>query len=129
MTASTTPNMTASATPMRHDTKSPLTCCPRCHKAELLGRIQRRPIFRYDKADAVERPSTYDMYHGDEHVATLSRRSVSGSSSYNVRLMSHAGDQELLAGSLRDARALAEETYTESWREGNHTQRGPVREL
>jgi hypothetical protein len=121
--------MTATPTPKRHDTKSPLTCCPRCHKAELLGRIQRRPVFRYDKVDATERPSTYDMYHGDEHVATLSRKGGGGSSSYQIRVMSHAGDLELLAGSLRDARALAEETYTTSWREGAHTARGPVREL
>ena len=32
--------MTASLTPKRHDTTSPLTCCPRCHKAELLGRAE-----------------------------------------------------------------------------------------
>ena len=28
-----------------------------------------------------------------------------------------------------DARALAEETYTASWREGAYTDRGPVREI
>ncbi|HKN37839.1 MAG TPA: hypothetical protein VJ622_20605 [Acidimicrobiia bacterium] len=121
--------MTASLTPKRHDTTSPLTCCPRCHKAELLGRARRRPVFRYDRVDAIEQPSTYDMYHGDQHVATLRRRGASGSSVYEIRVMSHTGDQDLLAGSLRDARALAEETYTVSWREGTHIARGPVREI
>jgi hypothetical protein len=114
---------------MRHDTSSPLTCCPRCHKAELLGRLQRRPILRYDKVDSSDGPSTYDVYHGDQHVATLRRLRSSGSPAYGVRVMSHAGDQDLEAGNLRDARALAEETYTASWREGAHTARGPVREL
>jgi hypothetical protein len=87
----------------------------------------RRPIFRYDKADAVERPSTYDVFHGDQHIATLSRKG--SGSTYLIRVMSHDGDQDLSAGTLRDARALAEETYTESWREGAHTMRGPVKEI
>jgi hypothetical protein len=115
--------------PPKHDTASPLTCCPRCYKAELLGRAMRRPIFRYDKVEAAERPSTYDMFHGDQHVGTLSRRSSSGPTAYEVRVMSPGGDQELQAPSLRDARALAEETYTVSWREGAQAARGPVREL
>ncbi len=118
--------MTASLAPKRHDTANPLTCCPRCHKAELLGRAQRRPVFRYDKGDPAGGPSAmYEMYHGSEHVATLTR----GSSAYEVRVMSHDGDQDLSARTLRDARALAEETYTASWREGGHTARGPVREI
>jgi hypothetical protein len=120
--------MTASLAPKLHDTTSPLTCCPRCHKAELLGRLQRRPIFRFDKVDAVDGPSTYAMYHGDQQVATLRRRGGSGST-YDVCVMSHAGDQELLATTLRDARALAEETYITSWREGAYTARGPVRAI
>lgn len=121
--------MTDIATPKRHDTTNPLTCCPRCHKAELLGRARRRPVFRYDKVEASERPSTYDMFHGDRHVATLSRRGSSGPTSYEVRLTTDAGGQELLTGSLRDARTLAEDTYTASWREGTPPTRGPVREL
>jgi len=121
--------MTASLAPKRHDTKSPLTCCPRCHKAEILGRLRRRPVFRFDKVEATDGPSMYAMFHGDQQVATLRRRGASGSSTYEVCVMSQAGDQELLAGTLRDARALAEETYTASWREGAHTARGPVREI
>lgn len=121
--------MTASPTPQRHDTTTPLTCCPRCHKAELLGRARRRPIFRYDKIDGIERPSAYDVFHGDQHVATLQRRGASRTLTYEVRLVSDSGDQGLSAGTLRDARALAEETYTLSWREGAHTARGPVREI
>jgi hypothetical protein len=115
--------------PKRHDTRNPLTCCPRCHKAELLGRAQRRPVFRYDKADAVERPSTYDMYHGSEHVGTLRRQGAGGSTAYEIRVMSNAGEQDLLAKTLRDARTMAEEAYTASWREGAQTARGPVREI
>ena len=121
--------MTASPAPKLHDTTSPLTCCPRCHKAELLGRARRRPVFRYDKGDTLEGPSTYQMFHGTEHVATLRRQGVGGSSAYEIRVMSHAGDQDLSAKTLRDARALAEETYTASWREGGHTARGPVRDI
>lgn len=121
--------MTPSPAPKRHDTKSPLTCCPRCHKAELLGRARNRPVFRYDKADMAERPSTYEMFHGTEHVGTLRRQGSGGSSTYEVRVMSNAGDQDLMAGTLRDARILAEEAYTASWREGAQTARGPVREI
>ena len=120
--------MTASPAPKRHDTTSPLTCCPRCHKAELLGRARRRPVFRYDKADP-ERPSTYEMYHGSQLVGTLRRQGASGSPTYEIRVMSNGGDQDLLARTLRDARTLAEETYTAAWREGGQTARGPVREI
>lgn len=121
--------MTASLAPKRHDTTSPLTCCPRCHKAELLGRLRRRPVFRFDKVDPEGGPSIYDLYHGDQHVATLRRRGASGPLTYEVCVMSHDGDQDLLAGTLRDARALAEEKYTTSWREGAHIARGPVLEI
>ena len=119
--------MISSEAPQRHDTSSPLTCCPRCHKAELLGRARRQPIFRFDKSVAVEGPSTYDMFHGDQHVATVSR--MGSSSTYAIRVMSGAGDQDLSAGTLRAARALAEDTYTESWRQGSQILRGPVREI
>ena len=95
----------------------------------MLGRARRRPVFRYDKGDTIERPSTYEMYHGNQHVATLTRRGAGGSSAYEIRVMSHAGDHDLLARTLRDARVLAEETYTASWRAGGHTARGPVREI
>ena len=120
--------MINAATP-RHDTANPLTCCPRCYKAELLGRAMRRPVFRYDKVEGAERPATYDVFHGEQRVATLSRRSASGPAAYEVRLTSSGGDQELSAASLRDARALAEETYTVSWREGAQAERGPVKEV
>src|SRR5436853_3504811 len=120
--------MTASLTPKRHDTTSPLTCCPRCHKAELLGRARRRPVFRYDRVDAIEQPSTYDMYHGDQHVATLRRRGASGSSVYEIRVMSHTGDQDLLAGSLRDARRGPEGRNPGPGGRATQTRRGPGRE-
>ena len=68
------------------------------------------------------------MFHGNELVATLKRQG-SGAPAYEIRVISHAGDQDLSARTLRDARALAEETYTASWREGGHTARGPVREI
>jgi hypothetical protein len=121
--------MTPSPAPKRHDTTSPLTCCPRCHKAELLGRARRRPVLRYDKGATVEQPATYEMYHGNEHVATLRRQGTGGSLAYEIRVISHAGDQDLLARTLRDARTLAEETYTASWREGRPTARGPVQDM
>src|SRR5437016_1486727 len=121
--------MTSSAAPKRHDTANPLTCCPRCYKAELLGRARRRPVFRFDKGDTVEQPSTYEMYHGNEHVATLRRQGAGASLAYEIRVASQAGAQDLLARTLRDARMLAEETYTASWREGLHGERGPVQEI
>jgi hypothetical protein len=120
--------MTPSPAPKLHDTKSPLTCCPRCHKAELLGRLRRRPEFRYAKLAAIDEPALYDVYHGDQHVATLSRGD-SKSAGYGVRVTVPSGGQDLRAGTLRDARALAEETYTASWREGLQTVRGPVRDI
>jgi hypothetical protein len=86
-------------------------------------------VFRYDKVETAERPSTYDVFHGEQHVARLSRRSVSGPAAYEVRVVSGSGDQELEADTIRDARALAEETYTAKWREGSHVVRGPVRDL
>lgn len=120
--------MTTSPAPKLHDTKSPLTCCPRCHKAELLGRTRRRPEFRYARLEPIDEPALYDVYHGDQHVATLSRL-TSGSLRYEVQVTVPAGGPGLLAGTLRDARTLAEETYTASWREGLQTARGPVREI
>lgn len=120
--------MTETAAPKRHDTVNTLTCCERCRKAELAGRARRLPVFRYDKVEAAARPSTYDVYHGDRHVATLSRQSTSGPSSYEVLLNAEIADQALAAGSLRDARTLAEDTYIASWREGIPALRGPVRE-
>lgn len=112
-----------------HDTKNPLACCPRCRKAELLGRNLRRPVFRYDKLATAERPSSYDVFHGDQHVARLSRKHSSGPQAYEVRVGWDAEDQELGAPSLRDARALAEEAYTATWREGGLAARGPVADL
>src|SRR5918992_5710772 len=103
--------MTPSPPPKLHDTTSPLTCCPRCHKAELLGRLRRVPTFRYAKLESVDEPALYDLYHGDQHVATLSRLG-SGSLRYEVRVTAPTPGPELLAGTLRDARALAEEAYT-----------------
>ncbi|HYH51881.1 MAG TPA: hypothetical protein VEG38_20235 [Acidimicrobiia bacterium] len=121
--------MTASLAPRRHDTATPLTCCSRCHKAEILGRRQRRPIFRHDRIDVDGGPSTYTVHHGDQQIATLRRKGASGST-YEVSVISDGTDQQLLATTLRGARALAEETYTASWREGGaHTDRGPVREI
>ena len=69
------------------------------------------------------------MYHGNEHVATLTRQGAGGSLAYEIRVTSQAGDQDLLARTLRDARMLAEETYTTSWREGHHTARGPAQDI
>jgi hypothetical protein len=69
------------------------------------------------------------MYHGDAHVGTLRRKGTGGSSTYEVHVMSDIGEEDLLAPTLRDARSLAEETYTTSWREGGQTARGPVREI
>jgi hypothetical protein len=86
-------------------------------------------VFRYNKVEPADRPSTYDVFHGDQHVARLSRRSSSSPAVYEVLVPSTSGDEELEAGSLRDARALAEETYTVKWREGTHVARGPVKEL
>jgi hypothetical protein len=121
--------MTASLAPKRHDTTSPLTCCPRCHKAEILGRLQRRPVFRHDRIDAAEGSSTYTIHHGQQQVATLRKRGAS-KATYEVSVMVDGADQPLFAPTLRDARMLAEETYTASWREGgSHTDRGPVREI
>lgn len=112
-----------------HDTKNPLDCCPRCEKAELAGRTMRRPVFRYDKVATPDRPSTYDVFHGDQHVARLSRRRPSGPDAYEVQVGWDGDAQDLAAASLRDARALAEEVYTATWREGRLPARGPVAEL
>jgi hypothetical protein len=121
--------MEKTATPMRHDTKNPLACCLRCHKAELAGRCRIRPVFRYDKVETVDPPVAYQVFHGEHHVATLSRTGKPGPKSYEVQVEWDAGGEELRTGSLRDARVLAEEAYTAVWREGRYSARGPVREL
>jgi hypothetical protein len=86
-------------------------------------------VFRVQKLEATERPWTYDVFHGDQLVARLGRRAASGPEAYGVQQVSSQGEHELRAASLRDARALAEETYTAEWRDGSHTVRGPVRDL
>jgi hypothetical protein len=120
--------MTKSAAPM-HDTKNPLSCCPRCYKAELLGRAMKYPLFRYEKVESADQPSMYLVFHGEHHVATLHRGRTPGPTSYGVRVEWDADAEELRAGSLRDARALAEGAYTETWRAGRYPMRGPVRDL
>ncbi len=113
---------------MRHNTASPLACCPRCHKAELAGRARKRPVFRYDKASDAE--GSYQVFHGDHHVATVNRLRAAGPTAYKVLVQwDDPGDEELGAGSLRDARVVAEEAYIAVWREGRYTARGPVRDL
>jgi len=114
---------------MVHDTRNPLTCCPRCFKAELGWRSGRRPLFRYARADAAEAPLYYRVFHGDQTVATVSRTRRPGTEPYEVAIDGEGdGDaRELLpAGSLRDARQLAGEAYTTRWRDGRYTPRGPV---
>lgn len=113
---------------MFHNTKSPLVCCPRCHKTELLGRTMRRPTFRYDRVQTENPPASHRIFHGELHVATLSRSRKAGPTSYEVQIWDTDGEP-LRAGSLQDARALAEATYTTAWRDGLHATRGPVMEL
>lgn len=112
------------ATPVIHDTKSPLSCCPRCHKAELAGRARHRPVFRYAKVDTADAPPSYRMFHGEHQVATLTRDRSSRAASYQV-VVDWQSDS-LSAGSLQDARLLAERAYTDVWREGLYSVRGPV---
>lgn len=115
-----------SPTPVIHDTRNPLTCCPRCHKAELAGRAARRPVFRYDKVEGAEVSSCYRLFHGEQPVATLSRTRKSGPEAYAVAVEWGGHGEELHAGTLRDARHLAEQAYTAVWRDGWYTTRGPV---
>jgi hypothetical protein len=121
--------MTQTAAPKFHDTKSPLSCCARCHKAELLGRAQRRPVFRYDKVETEGSPPRYRVFHGGSHVATLKREPARGPARYEVSVEWESEDEELRADSLQDARARAEEAYTAVWREGKYEARGPVQSL
>jgi hypothetical protein len=114
---------------MVHDTRNPLSCCPRCYKAELGWRAGRRPVFRYDRADAAEAPLYYRVFHGDQAVATVSRAPRSVTEPYEVAVDDRGegdGRDLLRAGTLRDARQLADAAYTALWRDGRYTARGPV---
>ncbi|MGH8990268.1 MAG: hypothetical protein ACRDZ7_01920 [Acidimicrobiia bacterium] len=118
--------------PMKlHDTRHPLTCCPRCHKAELLGRARHRPVFRYEKVEgSPEGTSVYRVFHGENVVATLTKERRSRAVFYEVAVeWEDAGAAGLAAGSLQDARLLAEQAYTVVWREGRYSPRGPVHVL
>ena len=124
------PALEVSQSGMIHNTRQPLSCCPRCHKAELAGRARHRPVFRYEKVDpAPETPPSYRIFHGENLVATLTRGRKSRAVSYQVAVESDAGAEDLVAGTLQDARALAEQAYTSVWREGRYPTRGPVRIL
>jgi hypothetical protein len=115
---------------MIHDTRSPLTCCPRCHKAELAGRARHRPVFRYHKVEAdPEATSRYQVFHGEHLIATLTRDRRERAVIYDVAVAWDGADPGLAAGNLRDARVLAEEAYTAVWREGRYPARGPVQIL
>ena len=112
---------------MVHDTRNPLSCCPRCFKAELGWRANRRPLFRYDRAQTAEAPLYYRVFHGDQAVATVSRIQRSGAEPYEVTIEGDGDGGDLLrAATLRDARQLAGEAYTALWREGRYSARGPV---
>jgi hypothetical protein len=118
--------MAGSTAPFLHNTKAPLDCCDRCHRAELLGRAMKRPVFRYNKV--VEGPDAYEMFHGDLHVATFTRRRVGVQTFYGIVARWDPSVDEDRASTLKDARVSAEQAYTASWREGAGT-RGPVLEL
>jgi hypothetical protein len=118
-----------SLTDGRHDTRSPLSCCPRCHKAELAGRARHRPVFRYEKVESAGTPSSYRVFHGEEHVATLGRAGGPGPAVYEVVVEWDGGGEDLKTPTLRDARLRAEEAYTAVWLEGRYLVRGPVRSL
>ncbi len=117
----------ATPAPVFHNTRSPLGCCPRCHKAELAGRARHRPVFRYDKVEVDEESSCYRLFHGAEQVATLTREHRSRALFYEVIVAWDSGP--LAAGNLREARRLAEEAYTAVWLEGRYAVRGPVKTL
>jgi hypothetical protein len=118
--------MAANAAPFLHNTKDPLECCDRCHRAELLGRGMKRPVFRYSKV--VEGPDAYEMFHGDLHVATFTRRRVGVQTFYGILARWDPSVEELRASTLKDARVSAEEAYTAGWRQGCGA-RGPVLEI
>jgi len=117
--------MSESGAPIRHDTRNPIGCCPRCYKAELLGRAARRPVFRWDKAEDPDSAAWYRAFHGEQPVATVSKR-PSGPVAYDLAVDWNTDGEQLSARSLRDARSLAEEAYTAVWREGRYATRGPV---
>lgn len=119
--------MAESVTPVLHDTRWPLSCCPRCHKAELAGRARHRPVFRYDKVEAAEAVPCYRVFHGEHHVATLTRAPRSRAVCYEI-VVEWESDP-LTAGSLQEARQLAQQAYTAVWREGHYPARGPVNSL
>ena len=112
---------------MVHDTRNPLSCCPRCHKAELGWRAGRRPAFRFARADVAEAPLYYRVFHGDQAVATVSLTRRRGTEPYEVAIDGDGDGRDLLrAETLRDARQLAGTAYTALWRDGRYTARGPV---
>ena len=117
--------MVESSVPIKHDTRNPIGCCARCYKAELLGRAVRRPVFRWNKVEDPDSPAWYRAFHGDQPVATVSKR-PSGPVAYDLTVEWNTNGEELSARSLRDARSLAEEAYTAVWREGLYEARGPV---
>jgi hypothetical protein len=85
----------------------------------------RRPVFRWDKVEQADAPGWYQAFHGDQPVATLSKR-PSGPVAYDIVADWDSDGQELCAPTLRDARLMAEEAYTAVWREGRYEARGPV---
>lgn len=112
---------------MIHDTRNPLSCCPRCYGAELAGRRLRQPVFRYDKADDANGALSYRLFHGEQPVATLSRTGRAGPEAYSIDVdWAESGEGQLRARTLREARTLAEEAYITVWRDGRYTGRGPV---
>ena len=118
---------------MLHDTRNPLSCCPRCYKAELGWRAGHRPVFRYDRVEPDEAPLYYRVFHGDQAVATVSKTRRSGTEPYEVTVDGDGngggdgdGGDLLRAGTLRDARLLAGAAYTALWRDGRFVARGPV---
>jgi hypothetical protein len=116
--------MAGNAAPFLHNTKAPLDCCERCRRAELLGRAMKRPVFRYDKV--AEGPDAYEMFHGDLHVATFTRRRVGVETFYGIVPRWDPSVEEIRVSTLKDARLSAEEAYTEGWRQGQCAARGPV---
>lgn len=120
--------MAGNVAPFLHNTKAPLDCCDRCRRAELAGRALKRPVFRYSKLEIPEGPGAYEVFHGDCHIATFTRRRNGSSAFYGVRAEWDPTAEETRAITLKDARAFVEEAYTSSWREGWYAVRGPVLE-
>jgi hypothetical protein len=114
---------------VQHDTRNPLTCCPRCYTAELAGRAARLPAFRFDKIGDADGTVCYRLSHGEQSVAMLSRTGKAGPEAYEIAVEWDADGPSLRARTLRDARQLAEEAYTAVWRDGRYHQRGPVQPL